>query len=323
MNEETINHVLWKMSDHLDNSQMVKLRSTLEESLQGEEEDTPEKSSEELLDLFLTTKRLEGRSEKTLRQYRITLSKLFECVGKNVCVMNTEDIRVFLMRYQAERAVTKATIDNIRRTLSSYFKWLEDENYIYKSPMRRIHKIKTILSIKETYADEDLERLRDDCEELRNLAIIDILNSTGMRVGELERLDINDVDFDERECIVLGKGEKERVVYFDARTKLHLMKYLASRTDSEPALFVSIRRPYKRLHASGVQSMLKKAGTISNVGHVHPHKFRRTMATTAIDRGMPIEQVQRLLGHEKIDTTLNYAMVKQSNVKMAHKKLMS
>ena len=189
--------------------------------------------------------------------------------------------------------------------------------------MRRIHKIKTTLSVKETYADEELERLRDDCKELRNLAIIDVLNSTGMRVGELERLDIDDVDFEERECIVLGKGDKERVVYFDARTKLHLRKYLASRTDSNPALFVSIRRPYNRLHASGVETMLKKAGVISNVGHVHPHKFRRTMATTAIDRGMPIEQVQKLLGHEKIDTTLQYAMVKQSNVKLAHKKFMS
>jgi site-specific recombinase XerD len=242
---------------------------------------------------------------------------------KNVCVMDTEDIRDFLTQYREEHQICKTTADNIRRVLSSFFKWLEDENYIFKSPMRRIHKIKTTLSVKETYADEELERLRDDCKELRNIAIIDVLNSTGMRVGELEKLDIDDVDFEERECIVLGKGDKERVVYFDARTKLHLKKYLSTRKDSNPALFVSIRRPYKRLQTSGVESMLKKAGITSNVGHVHPHKFRRTMATTAIDRGMPIEQVQKLLGHEKIDTTLQYAMVKQSNVKLAHKKFMS
>ena len=322
MNEEMINHVLSRMSDHLDNSQMIKLRNTLEESLQNEERG-PDKSSTELLELFIATKRLEGRSAKTLNQYRFTIGKLMENCGKNVCVMDTEDIRVFLMQYREEHEICKTTVDNIRRTLSSFFKWLEDENYIFKSPMRRIHKIKTTLSVKETYADEELERLRDDCKELRNLAIIDVLNSTGMRVGELERLDIDDVDFEERECIVLGKGDKERVVYFDARTKLHLKKYLASRKDSNPALFVSIRRPYNRLHASGVETMLKKAGVISNVGHVHPHKFRRTMATTAIDRGMPIEQVQKLLGHEKIDTTLQYAMVKQSNVKLAHKKFMS
>ena len=201
-----------------------------------------------------------------------------------------------------------------------FFKWLEDENYIFKSPLRRIHKIKMTHSVKDTYADEELEKLRDDCSELRNLAIIDILNSTGMRVGELVNLDRDDVNFNERECLVLGKGDKERVVYFDARSKLHLKKYLKSRTDNNPALFVSPRRPYNRLQTSGVEIMLKKMGKKCNIAHVHPHKFRRTMATTAIDKGMPIEQVQRLLGHEKIDTTLRYAMVKQNKVKISHKK---
>jgi site-specific recombinase XerD len=199
-------------------------------------------------------------------------------------------------------------------------KWLGDENYIFKSPLRRIHKIKTTITVRETYADEELEKLRDDCRELRNLAIIDVLNSTGIRVGELVNLDIDDINFEERECVVLGKGDKERIVYFDARTKLHLKKYLKTRNDSNPALFVTIRKPHHRLKAGGVEIMLKKMGEDCNVNHVHPHKFRRTMATTAIDKGMPIEQVQHLLGHEKIDTTLHYAMVKQSNVKMAHKK---
>ena len=257
---------------------------------------------------------------KPLFLYRFNIEKMLEKSEKSVCVMNTDDIRGFLSSYQEQNGVSKATVDNVRRNLSSFFKWLEDENYIFKSPLRRIHKIKTTITVRETYADEELEKLRDDCKELRNLAIIDVLNSTGIRVSELVNLDIDDINFEERECVVLGKGDKERIVYFDARTKLHLTKYLRSRKDSNPALFVTIRNPHHRLKSGGVEIMLKKMGEDCNVNHVHPHKFRRTMATTAIDKGMPIEQVQHLLGHEKIDTTLHYAMVKQSNVKMAHKK---
>ena len=321
MNDEAINYVMWKMSDRLDNSQMIRLQQTLEEAFRGDRKG-PEKSSEELLEHFLATKRLEGRSEKTLSLYRYSMERMLAKTDKNVCVMSTDDIREYLSTYREQSGASKSTIDSIRRNLSSFFRWLEDENYIFKSPLRRIHKIKTTIAVKETYADEDLERLRDACVELRDLAIIDVLNSTGMRVGELIKLDISDVDFDERECIVLGKGDKERPVYFDARTKLHLQKYLESRSDDNPALFVSIRKPHRRLCISGVEIMLRKRGHSSCVGHVHPHKFRRTMATMAIDRGMPIEQVQKLLGHERIDTTLQYAMVKQTNVKMAHKKLM-
>ncbi len=273
--------------------------------------------------MFIATKRLEGRSEKTLALYRFNIEKMLEMSEKNVCVMDTDDIRGYLYGYQERNGVSKATVDNVRRNLSGFFKWLEDENYIFKSPLRRIHKIKLTIPVKETYADEDLEKLRDDCEELRNLAIIDLLYSTGIRVGELVNLDIEDINFEERECVVLGKGDKERIVYFDARTKLHLKKYLNARMDSNPALFVAIKRPHHRLHSGGVEIMLRKMGIKCEVGNVHPHKFRRTMATTAIDKGMTIEQVHRLLGHEKIDTTLQYAMIKQSNVKMAHKKFIS
>ena len=320
MKQETANYIMQRMSKYLDNSQMIKRKHTLDESLRQSEDGIPQKSSQELLDMFLATKRLEGRAEKTLFLYRFNIEKMLEKSDKNVCVMNTDDIRGYLSSYQEQNGVSKATVDNVRRNLSSFFKWLEDENYIFKSPLRRIHKIKTTIPIRETYADEKLEKLRDDCKELRNLAIIDVLNSTGIRVGELVNLDIGDINFEERECVVLGKGDKERIVYFDARAKLHLKKYLKTRNDSNPALFVTIRNPHHRLKAGGVEIMLKKMGEDCNVNHVHPHKFRRTMATTAIDKGMPIEQVQHLLGHEKIDTTLHYAMVKQSNVKMAHKK---
>ena len=320
MTQEIINYVLQSMFNHLDNAQMLRLKNVLDEVSQADKTDSITKSSNELMEEFLATKRLEGRSDETLAYYRLAIEKMLTSVNKNVCSITTEDIRKYLSDYQSERGVSKVTLDNIRRELSSFFKWLEDENYIFKSPLRRIHKIKTTLSIKETYADEDLERLRDECNEIRNLAIIDILNSTGVRVAELVNMDKDDINLHERECIVLGKGDKERIVYFDARTKLHLKKYLQTRTDSNPALFVTLKKPHKRLNASGVEAMLKKVGARSEVSHVHPHKFRRTMATTAIDKGMPIEQVQKLLGHEKIDTTLHYAMVKQNNVKISHKK---
>ena len=212
------------------------------------------------------------------------------------------------------------TIDNIRRILSSFFSWLEDEDYILKSPVRRIHRVKTSIVIKETYTDEALETMRDNCTELRDLAMIDLLASTGMRVGEMVLLNQDDIDFNERECIVFGKGDKERLVYFDARTKIHLQNYLASRTDTEQALFVSLKAPYKRLQIGGVESRLREMGKRLDIPKVHPHKFRRTLATVAIDKGMPIEQLQQLLGHQRIDTTLKYAMVKQSNVKLAHRK---
>ena len=320
MKQEEANIILHKMSVALDNVQMLRLQDSLDEIISESDSLLPLKSSEELLESFLSTKRLEGRSEKTLGLYRFTITKMIESFDKNVCVLTTEEIRNYLSEYQTRNDACKATIDNIRRNLSSFFKWLEDENYIFKSPIRRIHKIKTPIVVRETYSDEDLERLRDGCKYARNLAIIDFLNSTGIRVSELVGLDIDDIDFNERECIVLGKGDKERVAYFDARTKIHLKEYLATRDDDNPALFVSIRHPAKRLTAGGVEIMLKRMGQQCNVDHCHPHRFRRTLATNAINKGMPIEQVQRLLGHEKMDTTLRYALVQQSNVKMSHRK---
>lgn len=320
MNQETINFILQRMVVFLDNAQMLKLKDILDEIARQEDTTLLSKSSEELLEMFLATKRLEGRSENTLFLYRFNIGKMLEKAEKNVCVMNTDDVRSYLSSYQENNGVSKATVDNVRRTLSSFFRWLEDENYIFKSPMRRIHKIKTSVTVKETYSDEELERLRDECKALRNLAIIDMLNSTGVRVSELVNLDIDDIDFEERECVVLGKGDKERIVYFDARTKIHLQKYLKMRNDPNSALFVSTKSPHHRLKAGGVEIMLKKMGDKTNVTHCYPHKFRRTMATTAIDKGMPVEQVQKLLGHDQIDTTMQYAMVKQSNVKISHKR---
>lgn len=328
MKDLLITKIKQHMIDFLDNAQMQKLDEVLMHCLwnvqiiQDEnisfEKDT--KSNEELLDMFIAAKKVEGCSDKTLRYYKASILKMFSLLIKEVVHITTEDLRKYLADYQNINNCSKANIDNIRRILSSFFAWLEDENYILKSPVRRIHKIKTNKPVKETYTDEALEILRDNCNCLRDLAIIDLLASTGMRVGELVHLNINDIDFENRECIVFGKGSKERPVYFDARTKIHLKNYIASRTDNNPALFVSLLKPYKRLEISGVEIRLRKLGRRLQINKVHPHKFRRTLATKAIDKGMPIEQVQRLLGHAKIDTTMEYAMVNQNNVKLSHKK---
>ena len=318
MNQEIINSVMYQMIPFLDNEQLMELKKVLENVIN--EDEGCEDDSFELLKRFISTKKLEGRSDKTLKYYKSTVEKMLMVIDKNVKAITTDDLREYLTDYQSRSTVSKQSVDNVRRNLSSFFTWLEDENYILKSPVRRIHKIKTTTPVKETYSDDEMERLRDSCKEIRDLAMIDLLSSTGMRVGELVLLNREDIDFNERECIVLGKGDKERIVYFDARTKLHLQEYLKSRADTNPALFVGLRAPNERLEIGGVEVRIRSLGRNIGIKKCHPHKFRRTMATVAIDKGMPIEQVQKLLGHEKIDTTLHYAMVKQSNVKNAHRK---
>lgn len=328
MKEQIISDITRRMLPYLDNAQMEHLLETLQHCFYAVEikevQDFLQKneveSNEALLQLCLSAKRVEGCSAKTIRYYESTLRKLFISVNLHVTHMTTEVLRNYLSDYQQQSQCSKANIDNIRRILSSFFSWLEDENYILKSPVRRIHKIRSSKTVKETYTDEALETMRDECGHIRDLAIIDLLASTGMRVGELVRLNREDIDFENRECIVFGKGSKERPVYFDARTKLHLKNYLASREDDNPALFVSLLKPYARLEISGVELRLRKLGKKLGISKVHPHKFRRTLATRAIDKGMPIEQVQQLLGHAKIDTTMQYAMVNQNNVKISHRK---
>ena len=313
------------MLPYHDNAQLKQLKQVMEQILfyyeiTDAEVKQVEDDSNELMAMFIAAKRIEGCSEKTLKYYQTTIAAMITSLGKNVRHILTEDLRTYLTDYQNSHQSSRVTIDNIRRILSSFFSWLEDEDYIIKSPVRRIHKVKTASSIKETYSDEELEKMRDNCEELRDLAMIDMLASTGMRVGEMVLLNRDDINFTERECKVFGKGDKERVVYFDARAKLHLQEYLESRTDDNSALFVALRAPHRRLQIGGIEYRLREMGKKLNIPKVHPHKFRRTLATMAIDKGMPIEQLQRLLGHQRIDTTLQYAMVKQSNVKSAHRK---
>ena len=324
MKEQFIHEVQRRMLPHLNNEQLMQLGVVLHDAsygLQISEDNTICKVNESnAVEAFISAKRIEGCSEKTLAYYQKTIEFMVSMVGKTPEQITTDDLRKYLTEYQIQRKSSKVTIDNIRRILSSFFSWLEDEDYIVKSPVRRIHKVKTAKVVKDTYTDEVLELMRDNCTSIRDLAMIDLLASSGMRVGELVMLNRDDINFNERECVVFGKGNKQRLVYFDARTKIHLQNYLNIRTDDNPALFVSLKAPYQRLMIGGVETRLRELGKRLNLPKVHPHKFRRTMATTAIDKGMPIEQVQQLLGHQKIDTTMHYAMVKQQNVKLAHRK---
>lgn len=324
MKNEVIKEIEQKMAKILNNEQKEKLKEVLLYIFYDIEvtkkKDTLNEDTTDYAQLFISAKRIEGCSERTLNYYKSTIDNMIIDTNKKINCIETEDLRKYLAEYQSKNNCSKVTIDNVRRILSSFFAWLEDEDYIIKSPVRRIHKVKATQTVKETYTDEELEEMRDACSEIRDLAMIDFLSSTGVRVGELVKLDIADVNFQERACVVLGKGAKEREVYFDARTKIHLQNYLNTRTDNNPALFVSLLKPFNRLKISGVEIRLRELGKKTNIKRVHPHKFRRSMATRAIDKGMPIEQVQVLLGHRKVDTTLQYAMVNQNNVKNSHKK---
>ena len=327
MKEKLIQEITNTMADFLDIEQLATLNGVLLQvvsnyTITSDDESQHDSSASNLrlLEMFLSAKQVEGCSIKTAKYYEVTIKQLFKKMPKKVVNYTTDDIRAYLAVYQRKHKSSKVTIDNIRRIFSSFFSWLEEEDYIIKSPVRRIHKVKTGAQVKEVLTDENLETLRDNCSHIRDLAIIDMLSSTGMRVGELVKLNREDVNFSERECIVFGKGNKERMVYFNARTKIHLQQYLASRKDRNKALFVSLSKPHSRLGISGVECRLRKIGRSCRISRVHPHKFRRTLATMAIDKGMPVEQVQKLLGHVKIDTTMHYAMVNQTNVKLSHRK---
>lgn len=321
--QEKIVSVLNEMAEYLSISQMKKLQEVIIRNFAENEAKKKEITNEEYLKMFLDAKRIEGCSERTIRYYRTTVEHLIVQVKTGVRKITTEEIREYLSNYQKRNNCSNATIDNVRRNISSFFSWLEEEDYILKSPMKRIHKIKTKTVVKNTISDEGIEKLRDNCKEKRDLAIIDLLYSTGIRVGELVNLNIDDIDLEGRECVVYGKGDKERKVYFDAKAKIHLKEYIDTRIDHNEALFVTLDAPYDRLKISGVEIRLRKLGRELELDRVYPHKFRRTMATRAIDKGMPIEQVQKILGHSQIDTTMQYAMVNQNNVKTSHQKYMA
>lgn len=318
--DEKLVSILNEMADYLNIAQMKKLQEVLLKNLSDETPQKEEISNNEYLKMFIDAKRIEGCSMRTLSYYQVTVEHLLSQITCPIRKITTDQIRCYLANYQKRNNCSKVTVDNIRRNISSFFSWLEEEDYILKSPMRRIHKIKTKQAVKEIISDEIIERLRDNCKCLRDLAMIDLLYSTGIRVGELVGLNISDINFEERECVVYGKGDKERRVYFDAKAKLHLQNYIESRVDNNPALFVTLDAPYDRIKISGVEIRIRELGRKLDIEKIHPHKFRRTMATRAIDKGMPIEQVQKILGHSQIDTTMKYAIVNQNNVKTSHRR---
>ena len=318
--DEKLVSILNEMADYLNIAQMKKLQEVLLKNLSDETPQKEEISNNEYLKMFIDAKRIEGCSMRTLSYYQVTVEHLLSQITCPIRKITTDQIRCYLANYQKRNDCSKVTVDNIRRNISSFFSWLEEEDYILKSPMRRIHKIKTKQAVKEIISDEIIERLRDNCKCLRDLAMIDLLYSTGIRVGELVGLNISDINFEERECVVYGKGDKERRVYFDAKAKLHLQNYIESRVDNNPALFVTLDAPYDRIKISGVEIRIRELGRKLDIEKIHPHKFRRTMATRAIDKGMPIEQVQKILGHSQIDTTMKYAIVNQNNVKTSHRR---
>lgn len=318
--EEKLVKILNTMAEYLSITQLKKLQEVLIAQLSENEQKKETIVNEEYLKMFLNAKEIEGCSKRTLQYYCVTIEHFLENIVTPIRKIDTEEIREYLVAYQKINNCSKVTVDNIRRNISSFFTWLEEEDYILKSPMRRIHKIKTKVVVKEVISDESIELLRDHCTEKRDRAIIDLLYSTGIRVGELVNLNIKDLNLEQRECVVYGKGDKERRVYFDAKAKIHLQDYIRSRCDSNPALFVTLNAPFDRLKISGVEIRLRELGRKLGFAKIHPHKFRRTMATRAIDKGMPIEQVQKILGHSQIDTTMQYAIVNQTNVKTSHQK---
>lgn len=313
--EAAINVILAEMQSFLTPSQLKRLKAALERAFEPQS-DEPNAA---LLKTFLTAKEVEGCSLKTLEYYESTLQKMTDSMMKPYTQIDSGDLRKYLNDYEASRGSSKVTIDNIRRIMSSFFSWLEDEDYIVKSPVRRIKRVKTAVVTKETFTDEQLEIVRESCGNARDRAIVDMLSSTGMRIGELVRLNRDDINFHERECVVTGKGNKQQPAYFDARAKLSLGAYLESRTDANPALFATLTGA-RRITVGSIEWTMRRLSSRISVGRVHPHKFRRTLATHAIDKGMPVEQVQKLLGHAKIDTTMHYAMVNQNNVKASHRK---
>ena len=284
------------------------------------EEEKRTRSKYLILKDFLLAKKLEGCSNTTIKYYYDILFRFIMSINKDIHELTTTDVRSYLNLYNETHNIKNGSLDNMRRIFSSFFEWLLQEDYISRNPVKKIKRIKVDKIIRKPFTDEEIELLRDACNNIRDLTIIDLLNSSGIRVSELCGLNRDDINLVKREGVVFGKGSKERIIYFDAKTKIHLRDYLSRRIDDSPALFVSNRYPYKRLQKSGVEILLKDIGVRGGVQGVHPHRFRRTLATNLINRGVPIEQVQQILGHSKIDTTLIYAIVNQNNVKLNHER---
>lgn len=327
MNNEIIDKIKSRMENELLPEQLIKLEEVLMDVFEYKKfEDSSSRNNKNLINQYISAKKIEGCSKRTEEYYLSTLNFFEKTIKCDICTINTNNIREYLFNYQKINNCSNVTLDTVRRILSSFYKWLEEEDFILKSPMKRIHRIKTPVVIKQALSEEQIEVIRKKASNNnRNLAIIDFLLSSGIRVSELVRLNRSSINLNSRTCIVFGKGAKQRETYFDVRTKIELENYLKTRKDKNRALFVTERKKskhgsYSRLSINSIEKMIREIGQKTDIENVHPHRFRRTMATRAIDKGMPIEQVQVLLGHTKIDTTMRYANVQQANVRYSHQK---
>jgi site-specific recombinase XerD len=278
---------------------------------------------EEELGEFLVRKRVEGRSEGTIQQYNQHLRRMLRYIDKSVGEITEADLFMYISMYKKQREVSNGYLDNIRLVFSSFFSWLSNKGYIGKNPAAGLDPIRTEKRIKKPLSDTELERIRRKCAIERDLALIECLYSTGVRVSELVSLNRKDIDFDGLKLVVYGKGAKERETYLTEASCMHLKEYLDTRTDGNEALFVSLKAPHERLTVSGVEEILRRLGRSTGIEKVHPHRFRRTMATNILNKGMPIEEVKEILGHTKLDTTLIYCQISKENVRHHHKKYMS
>lgn len=330
MTEKLIKNVIVAMQDSLTDEQLQKLENVLAINLHGMEvrEEctqlvTSERHWERILKLYIASKRLENCAESTLLAYNRCITLLFQGINKKIHEITTNDLRYYLAIYQEQRKISLAYLETLRHNISGFFSWATDEGYINRNPARRLKRVKVPQKIKKPYTAEEREHLKDVAKTERDVAIMELLYSTAGRIGEVVALNRDDVDFVNREIIIYGqKGKKERKVYLTEGCVYHLKKYLESRDDNNPALFVRGRKPYNRLGRQAIQDMLRKLGAEAGV-HAHPHKFRRTLLTDAGARGVPLQEIQAYAGHAKSDTTMLYVSVKQESVKASFMRLIA
>lgn len=318
-NADKVRMVEQMMREHLSREQMHELRDALESVFISQDGTMYDNS--QYIDMFIDAKRVENLSARTLRYYGETIRRCVDYIGKPIRLIDANDIRRCLSWSMTERGCSPVTVNNERRVLSTFFQWLENEDIIRKSPVKRTKSLKEERADKKPFSDEDVARLRESCRDDRERAVVELLLSSGMRVAELCGLNRADMDMHGRECEVLGKGRKRRTCYFSAEARLYLERYLESRTDDNQALIVSTNRPHARLGISAVEKMMRSLGRRAGVANTHPHRFRRTMATNNLRRGMKLEEIQQLLGHSNMDTTLIYAKVDHELLKVNARRL--
>lgn len=323
---EIINNVLQALADQQQEVQ-ERVEAALHIQLQGYEVQkrtteviVHDGSSLGMVRKFIATKRLEGKSEKTLRKYQPELERLVGFLSKKLYEVEIYDLRLYLALYKENKKVSNRTLDNIRKTISSFFSWMHDEGHIGRNPAKALKQIKYIKEVKKPFTSVEREKLKNACSFLRDLALSEFLYASGLRVSEVVSLNRENIDFTTREAYVIGKGNKERKFYLSEVCIEYLRQYLQSRTDNNRALFVGIKAPYRRIGKEGIETAVKRLGKKAGVDNVHPHRFRRTLATDLVKKNVPIQDVAAILGHADLRTTQVYVCLDQETVKYHYNK---